>query len=186
MTAIFAQRAYLGQGWAQNVRLTLSDQSIETIEKDAVQSPNDIVVKTLLPALANLHSHSFQRAMAGMTEFRAAGRDSFWTWRDLMYRFLDRLTPDQIEDIAALVFMEMQEAGYASVGEFHYVHHQPGGTLHMMILQSFRSAFLQQQTKQVLASPICRFSILTVALGKNRFLVASYGLAMMWNASIVS
>ncbi|MCK0101589.1 formimidoylglutamate deiminase [Pseudohalocynthiibacter sp. F2068] len=128
MTAIFAQRAYLGQGWAQNVRLTLSDQSIETIEKDAVQSPNDIVVKTLLPALANLHSHSFQRAMAGMTEFRAAGRDSFWTWRDLMYRFLDRLTPDQIEDIAALVFMEMQEAGYASVGEFHYVHHQPGGT----------------------------------------------------------
>ena len=65
--------------------------------------------------------------MAGMTEYRKAGRDSFWTWRDLMYRFMDRLTPPQIEAIAALVFMEMQEAGYASVGEFHYVHHQKGG-----------------------------------------------------------
>lgn len=84
-------------------------------------------VDVLLPALGNLHSHAFQRAMAGMTETRAAGRESFWTWRDLMYRFLDRLTPDQIEAIAALVFMEMQEAGYAAVGEFHYVHHQPGG-----------------------------------------------------------
>jgi formiminoglutamate deiminase len=84
-------------------------------------------VSALLPALSNLHSHAFQRAMAGMTEHRIAGRDSFWTWRDLMYRFLDRLTPEQMEAIAALVFMEMQEAGYAAVGEFHYVHHQPGG-----------------------------------------------------------
>ena len=65
--------------------------------------------------------------MAGMTERRAEGRDSFWTWRTLMYRFLDHLTPDQMQAIAALTFMEMQEAGYAAVGEFHYVHHQPGG-----------------------------------------------------------
>jgi formiminoglutamate deiminase len=65
--------------------------------------------------------------MAGMAEVRKAGRDSFWTWRQVMYRFMERLTPDQIEAIAAQVFMEMQEAGYASVGEFHYVHHQKGG-----------------------------------------------------------
>jgi formimidoylglutamate deiminase len=62
-----------------------------------------------------------------MTEFRAAGRDSFWTWRELMYRFVNRITPEQMQAIAALVFMEMQEAGYAAVGEFHYVHHQSGG-----------------------------------------------------------
>jgi formimidoylglutamate deiminase len=62
-----------------------------------------------------------------MTEYRAAGRESFWTWRELMYRFLDRLTPEQVEAIAAQVYVEMQEAGYAAVGEFHYVHHQPGG-----------------------------------------------------------
>lgn len=88
----------------------------------------DMTVDTLLPALSNLHSHSFQRAMAGMTEFRAAGRDSFWTWRELMYRFVNRITPEQMKAIASLVFMEMQEAGYAAVGEFHYVHHQKGGT----------------------------------------------------------
>jgi formiminoglutamate deiminase len=66
--------------------------------------------------------------MAGMTEFRMAGKDSFWTWRDLMYRFTANLTPEHVEAIAAFVFLEMQEAGYASVGEFHYLHHQPGGT----------------------------------------------------------
>ena len=65
--------------------------------------------------------------MAGMTEYRMAGKDSFWTWRDLMYRFTANLTPEHIEAIAAFVFLEMQEAGYASVGEFHYLHHQAGG-----------------------------------------------------------
>ena len=100
---------------------------ITKVAKAAAPQPGDSRVSALLPALSNLHSHAFQRAMAGMTEHRIAGRDSFWTWRELMYRFLDRLTPEQMEAIAALVFMEMQEAGYAAVGEFHYVHHQPGG-----------------------------------------------------------
>ncbi|MDF1793274.1 MAG: formimidoylglutamate deiminase, partial [Thalassobaculaceae bacterium] len=87
-----------------------------------------IRVDTLLPALANLHSHTFQRAMAGMTERRQAGEDSFWTWRTLMYAFLQRLTPEQVQAIAAQVFLEMLEAGYAAVGEFHYLHHQADGT----------------------------------------------------------
>jgi formiminoglutamate deiminase len=124
---IHANRALLGQNWAQNVRLTCVDARIAKVETGVVAGPEDYKVDALLPSIGNLHSHSFQRAMAGMTEFRAAGRESFWTWRDLMYRFLGHLTPDQFEAIAALVFMEMQEAGYASVGEFHYVHHQPDG-----------------------------------------------------------
>ena len=124
---IFAKWALLPEGWAENVRIIIIDSHITGVIKSAVQQPNDTLVSALLPALSNLHSHAFQRAMAGMTEHRIAGRDSFWTWRDLMYRFLDRLTPEQMEGIAALVFMEMQEAGYAAVGEFHYVHHQPGG-----------------------------------------------------------
>ena len=78
--------------------------------------------------MPNLHSHAFQRAMAGMTERRGAGDDSFWTWRELMYRFLDALTPEDVEAIAALAYVEMLEAGFASVAEFHYLHHQPGGT----------------------------------------------------------
>ena len=124
---IFAARALLGGTWAERVRIGVTNGVISQVLMNSVAQPGDIQVSALLPALSNLHSHSFQRAMAGMTEHRAAGRDSFWTWRDLMYRFLDHLTPDDIQAIAALVFMEMQEAGFAAVGEFHYVHHQPGG-----------------------------------------------------------
>lgn len=126
--AIFAKRALLASGWAENTRVEITDGVISRILSDTSALAGDTVVDTLLPALANLHSHSFQRAMAGMTEYRMAGRDSFWTWRELMYRFTSHLTPEQIEAIAALVFLEMQEAGYASVGEFHYLHHQKDGS----------------------------------------------------------
>ena len=81
----------------------------------------------MLPAMANLHSHSFQRSMAGMTEKRVKKQDSFWSWRKLMYSFLEQLNPEHVEAIAALAFMEMLESGYASVGEFHYLHHQQRG-----------------------------------------------------------
>lgn len=128
MTVVFAKRALLATGWAERVRVKLRGGKIDAITTQAKAEPEDQRVDALLPALANLHSHSFQRAMAGMTEYRMAGRDSFWTWRDLMYRFTAHLTPDQIEAIAALVFLEMQESGYASVGEFHYLHHQKDGS----------------------------------------------------------
>ncbi|UWQ91109.1 formimidoylglutamate deiminase [Rhodobacteraceae bacterium M382] len=127
MQTIFAQRARTDAGWQRNVRVSHKNGKITAIETDVTPQQGDIMVDVLLPALANLHSHSFQRAMAGMTEVRAAGRDSFWTWRTLMYQFMQNVTPEQYQAIAALVFMEMQEAGYASVGEFHYVHHQNGG-----------------------------------------------------------
>lgn len=126
--AIHAKRALLGEDWARDVRVSMDGARIAGVARDAAAGPDDTRVDTLLPASGNLHSHSFQRAMAGMTEQRASGRDNFWSWRELMYRFLDRLDPDQMEAIAGLVFMEMLEAGYAAVGEFHYVHHQPGGT----------------------------------------------------------
>ena len=127
MPDIFARRALIGDAWAHDVRLRLDGMHILDIAAGAAPAPDDVRVDTLLPALANLHSHSFQRAIAGMTEARAAGRDSFWTWRNLMYQFVSRITPEQYQAIAAQVFLEMQEAGYASVGEYHYVHHQPGG-----------------------------------------------------------
>jgi formimidoylglutamate deiminase len=124
---IFAKHALLATGWAENVRIEVKNGIIAKLTTEAKVMPSYEHVDTLLPALGNLHSHTFQRAMAGMTEFRMAGRDSFWTWRDLMYRFTAHLTPEQVEAIAALVFLEMQESGYASVGEFHYIHHQKGG-----------------------------------------------------------
>jgi formiminoglutamate deiminase len=124
---IFAARALLPDGWARDVRVMVTDGRIAAVAPGARPEPGDTRVDVLLPALGNLHSHAFQRAMAGLTEVRAKGQDSFWTWRELMYRFLDRLTPGQMQAIAAQVYLEMLEAGYASVGEFHYVHHQPGG-----------------------------------------------------------
>ena len=124
---IFSQRARLEDTWAEKVRVKISGDRIEEIKIGVKPENSDVRVDTLLPALANLHSHSFQRAMAGMTEYRVAGRENFWTWRELMYRFLDFLTPEDIFSIAAQTFMEMQKSGYASVGEFHYIHHQKGG-----------------------------------------------------------
>ncbi len=127
MSAIHAARARLPDGWADDVRVQIDGLRIGSVVTGAAAEPNDTRVDVLLPALSNLHSHSFQRAMAGRTEMRRDGHDSFWTWREVMYDFVGRLIPDQIEAIAALTFMEMQEAGYAAVGEFHYLHHAPGG-----------------------------------------------------------
>ena len=127
-TSIFAKQALLPTGWTENVLLEINDTIISTVT-DSASNPGDAVqLDLLLPAPANLHSHAFQRAMAGMTESRGPDpTDSFWTWRRLMYLFLDQLTPDDIESITALVQMEMLESGYAAVGEFHYLHHQSDG-----------------------------------------------------------
>ncbi len=125
---IHANHVLSGQNWLKNCRITSVNGRIAEIQEGASIEPADYSVDVMLPSIGNLHSHTFQRAMAGMTEFRAAGKENFWTWRELMYRFLDHLTPEQFEAIAAMVFIEMQEAGYASVGEFHYVHHQLGGS----------------------------------------------------------
>ena len=124
---VFANNARLSSGWAANVRISIEQGVINAIHPQTALSPKDLHVDTLLPALPNLHSHSFQRAMAGMSEYRAKDRESFWTWRELLYRFLDQLGPDDFKAIAAMAFMEMQKAGYGSVGEFHYVHHQHRG-----------------------------------------------------------
>ena len=80
-----------------------------------------------LPGMPNLHSHAFQRAMAGLTERAGPGEDSFWTWREVMYGFVDRLGPEDVEAIAAQLYCEMLKAGYTGVAEFHYLHHAPDG-----------------------------------------------------------
>lgn len=128
MTRLFAEWALLPGGWAEHVTLMLGpDGRIASVEIGE-RAGDAERVGILLAAPVNLHSHAFQRAMAGLTERRGPdGRDSFWTWRQLMYRFLDQLSPEDVEAIAALVQIEMLEAGYGAVAEFHYLHHQPGG-----------------------------------------------------------
>ncbi len=127
MAGIWAEQVLTSQGWQQDVRLEVDSEG--RISGLAANSPpTGFKVATLLPAPANCHSHSFQRAMAGLTEKRGPDpSDSFWTWRKLMYRFLEQITPEQVEAIAALVQMEMLEAGYGTNVEFHYLHHQVGG-----------------------------------------------------------
>ena len=129
MPTIHAETALLPDGWMENVLIDLGDDGrIAKVTQHVTGTSAEIHVSCLLPAPVNAHSHAFQRAMAGLTEHRGNNStDSFWTWRELMYRFLDQLTPDHVEAIAALVQMEMLESGYATNVEFHYLHHAPDG-----------------------------------------------------------
>jgi formimidoylglutamate deiminase len=128
MSAFWSATALLPQGWAQNVRFTVADGRIASIETDTPATPDDETLQITLPGLANVHSHAFQRGMAGLAEHRGSNSDdNFWSWREVMYRFLDRLTPDDMEAIAAMAYTEMLETGYTHVGEFHYLHNDVDG-----------------------------------------------------------
>ena len=120
---LHAASALLPEGWARDVRIRIKAGRIAEVTTGAPGPGHGV----LLPAPVNLHSHTFQRAMAGLTERRMAGQDSFWTWRALMYRFLERLSPEDVQAIAAQAMVEMAEAGFAAVCEFHYLHHPVGG-----------------------------------------------------------
>jgi formimidoylglutamate deiminase len=127
MQKIWAETALTPEGWQRDVLVSVDSSGVITSVEAGSQADAERTC-VLLPAPVNLHSHAFQRAMAGLTERRGEHpSDSFWTWRKLMYRFLDHLTPEHVEAITAFVQMEMLEAGYAAVAEFHYLHHQPGG-----------------------------------------------------------
>ncbi len=133
MTGLFAELALTPAGWAKDVRVEIgADGRIAAVTPDAAPEPGDerLEGKALLPALCNLHSHAFQRAIAGLGQRRGQGEDDFWSWRETMYALVDHLTPEDAGVIARLAFMEMAKAGYAAVGEFHYLHHQPGGALY--------------------------------------------------------
>ena len=119
--------ALLADGWRDDVRVTVEKGVIAAVEPGMPPDGATRFVGAAIPGLPNLHSHAFQRGMAGLAERRGPGADSFWTWREVMYRFLDRLTPDDVEAIAAWAYVEMLEAGFTAVAEFHYLHHAPDG-----------------------------------------------------------
>lgn len=124
---LWANAALLPDGWAQDVRIDIDAAGL-IVRVQPNQPRGGHSVGVILPAPNNLHSHAFQRAMAGMSEARGPDpRDTFWTWRRLMFRFLDHLTPEDCQAIAAMAQMESLEAGFAAMTEFHYLHHQPGG-----------------------------------------------------------
>ncbi len=122
------ETALTPDGWRRDVVVRIDGGIIAGLEPAGRDATADRVAGVVVPGLPNLHSHAFQRAMAGLTEHRGGGAaDSFWTWRETMYRFVERLTPDDLEAIAAFAYMEMLEAGFTWVAEFHYLHRQPDG-----------------------------------------------------------
>jgi formiminoglutamate deiminase len=126
-TVLHLDSVLLPEGWAENVRATISNGRITALERDAEPRASVERVGAVIAGMPNLHSHAFQRGMAGFTEFRGPDADNFWSWRTLMYRFVGRMTPEDLETISALAFIEMLESGFTRVGEFHYVHHDPAG-----------------------------------------------------------
>jgi formimidoylglutamate deiminase len=127
VAGLFFAEALLPQGWARDVRIAVDDGRVVGVESGVSAQPGDERHRIGLPGIHNLHSHAFQRGMAGLTEIRSTAADSFWTWRDLMYRFVGRMTADDIEAVAAQAYVEMLEAGFTRVGEFHYIHHDVSG-----------------------------------------------------------
>lgn len=126
-TALHFEQLFLPDGWRTSVRVTIREGVVAAIVPGTPRRPEDESHATGLPGMPNLHSHAFQRGMAGLTERRGEGEESFWTWRAEMYRFVDVLDPDAMQAIAALAYMEMLEAGFTRVGEFHYLHNDPRG-----------------------------------------------------------
>jgi formimidoylglutamate deiminase len=132
-TFLFAHQALLPEGWAENVLIEMTGEGdIAALTPNARPGSAPQAAGPVIPGMPNLHSHAFQRAMAGLTEQAgqagtAAADDSFWTWRTLMYDFVGRLSPEAVEAIASQLYVEMLKAGYTAVAEFHYLHHNADG-----------------------------------------------------------
>lgn len=141
---LYFRTALLPEGWAAGVRIQTAGGRISRVETGVTAQPGDERAGVGLPGVPNAHSHAFQRGMAGLAERRhapgpgaiaptsgaassAPESDSFWSWRDVMYRFVDRLQPADLEAVAAQAYVEMLEAGFTRVCEFHYVHHDVSG-----------------------------------------------------------
>ena len=127
LSKLFFETALLADGWASDVLVEIgADGRFSTVTAGA--APGEALRHGIaVPGMANLHGHAFQRGMAGLAEVAGAGEDSFWTWREVMYRFLERLGPEDVEAIAALAYVEMLESGFTAAAEFHYLHHAPDG-----------------------------------------------------------
>ena len=127
MPSLLAAEALLPQGWARDVLIEWDERGfiarVETASSErAVRAPGPV-----LPGMPNVHSHAFQRAMAGLAEWRGHPTDDFWTWREAMYALVLRLGPEDVRAIATHVYIELLKRGYTTVGEFHYLHHDRDG-----------------------------------------------------------
>lgn len=125
---LFARAALTESGWRQDVLISIGGDGIIESAAANAKPGNAPAFDLLLPGMANVHAHAFQRAMGGLTEVASgAGNDNFWSWREVMYRFLGALAPEHVEIIARAFYIELLKHGYTAVGEFHYLHNDAGG-----------------------------------------------------------
>src|SRR5262245_26678295 len=127
MASLHFESALLPTGWARDVQVALADGIITQVSAGTAPGATDERHKLAVPGMASLHSHAFQRGMAGLAETRGNVADTFWTWRETMYRFALAMTPEEAEAVATLLYVEMLEQGFTRVGEFHYLHHDRDG-----------------------------------------------------------
>ena len=178
-----APSALLHDGWADNVLIEVGDDGhIRKLTPGAAYVDAEMLAGAVIPGMPNVHSHAFQRAMAGLTQRAGPQSDSFWSWRELMYQFLQRITPADVEAIATQLYVEMAEAGYTCVGEFHYLHHDADGRPYANRLEMAERVRAAADTTGIGLTllPVLyghsNFGGLPPAAGQRRFLcdVASY------------
>lgn len=128
MSRLHFASALLPSGWANDVQVVITAGAIAAVTPGVAPAAGDERHAIALPGLASLHSHAFQRGMAGLAELRGDSADTFWTWRETMYRFALAMTPDDVAAVATLLYVEMLEQGFTRVGEFHYLHHDCDGS----------------------------------------------------------
>jgi formimidoylglutamate deiminase len=128
MSRLHFASALLPSGWAHDVQVVITAGAIAAVMPGVAPAAGDERHAIALPGLASLHSHAFQRGMAGLAELRGDSTDTFWTWRETMYRFALAMTPDDVAAVATLLYVEMLEQGFTRVGEFHYLHHDRDGS----------------------------------------------------------
>jgi len=126
-TRYFAASALLPQGFARDVVIEVDGTGDIAEVRSSARGDAVALRGVAVPGMPNLHSHAFQRAMAGLAERAGAEGDDFWSWREIMYRFLARLSPDDVEAIATELYVELLKQGYTAVAEFHYLHNDPSG-----------------------------------------------------------
>ncbi len=123
MQKLYFKEGYVEGKWALNIQLDIDAHGMITAVHRDVKIPDTAeVYDTVLPAMPNLHSHAFQRAFAGLAEYKEAGQSDFWSWRNAMYHFAAQMTPEALSTITSALYVEMLKAGYTAVGEFHYLH----------------------------------------------------------------
>src|SRR5881275_343291 len=134
MIAWIPEVLYAGGRFRSGMALVCDDvgtiTSIARVDELKDEKKINLPRRALLPGMVNAHSHAFQRVLRGRTEYRSSAatvKDSFWTWREMMYSAATRLTPDDVYDASRMAFLEMALGGITSVGEFHYLHHAPDG-----------------------------------------------------------